>query len=59
MFMIKFFFWKKVNIDSLKKDKKLFIKNNKLTLKRQSGRHVFTEKINNIALSSDDDKIMQ
>ena len=50
----------KINADSLKE----FIKNNKLILKTQqrfkSERHnVFTEEINKIALSSNDDKRMQ
>ena len=50
----------KINIDSLKK----FIRNKKSILKTQQGfkseRHnVFTEKINKIALSSNDDKRMQ
>ena len=53
-----------INVDSLKKDRKEFKRNNKLILKTQqrfkSERHnVFTEEINNIALSSNDDKIMQ
>ena len=52
------------NVDSLKKDKKKFIKNKKLILqiqqRRQSERHsVFSEKINKTALSSNDDKRMQ
>ena len=47
----------------LKKIKKDFVKNNKLILKTQLGfkseRHnVFTEEINKIALSSNDDKTM-
>ena len=47
--------------DSLKKDHKEFIKNNKLILKTQqrfkSEKHnVFTEEIDKIALSSKDDK---
>ena len=55
---------KKIEVDSLKKDLKEFIKNNKLTLKAQqrfkSERHnIFTENINKIALSSNDDKRMQ
>ena len=50
----------KINIDSLKK----FIRNKKSILKTQQGfkseRHnVFTEEINKIALSSNDDKRMQ
>ena len=52
------------NIDSIKKDYKAFIKNNKLILKTQqrfkSERHnVFTEEINKIDLSSNDDKRIQ
>ena len=55
---------KKINIDSLKKNHKQFIKNNKSILKTQQifkgERHnVFTEEINKIALSSNDDKRMQ
>ena len=54
---------KGINVDSLKEDKKEFIKN-RLILKTQqkfkSERHtVFTEEINKIALSSNDDKRMQ
>ena len=54
---------KKIDVDSLKEDKKESIKNNKLILKAQqrfkSERHnVFTEEINKIALSSNDDKRM-
>ena len=50
----------KIDVDSPKE----FIRNNKLTLKTQqrfkNERHnVFTEEINKIALSSDDDKRMQ
>ena len=53
-----------INVDSLKKDRKQFMRNNKLILKTQqrfkSERHnVFTEEINKVALSSNDDKIMQ
>ena len=52
---------KKISIDSLKKNNKEFIENNKSILKIQqrckSERHnVFTEEINKIALSSNDDK---
>ena len=52
-----------ISVDSLKKNHKEFIKNNKLTLKTQqrfkSERHnIFTEKINKISLSSNDDKRM-
>ena len=54
----------KIHVDSLKEDQKEFIKNNKLILKTQQRlkgeRHnLFTEEINKIALSSNDDKIMQ
>ena len=52
------------NKDSIKKGHKEFIKNNKLLLKTQQGfksegYNVLTEKINKIALSSNDDKRMQ
>ena len=52
------------DVDSFKKDHKEFIKNNKLILKTQqrfrSERHnIFTEEINKVALSSNDDKRMQ
>ena len=55
---------KEINIGSIKKDDKEFIKNNKLILKTQqrlkSEKHyVFTEEINKIALSSNDDKKLQ
>ena len=54
----------KVDADSLKEDRKEFIKNNKLILKTKqrfrSGKHnVFTEEINKVALSSNYDKIIQ
>ena len=54
----------KMDIDSIKENHKEFIKNNKSILKIQqrfkSERHnVFTEEINKIALSSNDDKRMQ
>ena len=54
----------KIYIDSIKKNQKEFIKNNKLILKAQqrfrSEKHnAFTEEINKIALSSNDDKRMQ
>ena len=55
----------KIDVDSLKEDLKEFIKkNNKLILKtqqrfRSEEHNVFTEEINNIALSSNDDKRMQ
>ena len=50
-----------INIDSLKKNHKEFIKNNKSILKRQgrfkSERHnVFADEVYKIALSSNDDK---
>ena len=53
-----------IKIDSLKKDHKELIKNNTSILKTQkrfkSERHnVFTKEINKIALSSNEDKIMQ
>ena len=52
------------NIDSLKRNHKQFIRNNKSILKTQqrfkSEKHnVFTEEINKIAFSSNDDKRMQ
>ena len=51
-------------MDSLKEDHKEFVKNNKLLLKTQrtfsSKKHnIFSEKINKIALSSNDDKRIQ
>ena len=54
----------KTDIECLKKDRKEFIKNNKSILKIQerfnSGRrNAFTEEINKIAFSSNDDKRMQ
>ena len=54
----------KIEKESIKKNQKEFIKNNKSILKIQqkfkSERHnVSTEKINKIALSSNDDKRMQ
>ena len=55
----------KIDVDSLKEDLKEFIKkNNKLILKtqqrfRSEEHNVFTEEINNIALSSNNDKRMQ
>ena len=54
----------KIVVDCLKEDQNEFIKNNKLILKTQqrfrSEKHnVFTEEINKIALSSNDDKRMQ
>ena len=55
---------KKIDIYCIKENQKEFIRNNKLILKTQqrfkSEKHnVFTEKINKIAFSSNDDKIMQ
>ena len=54
----------KIDIDHIKENCKEFIKNNKSMLKTQQRfkreRHnVFTEEINKIALSSNDDKRMQ
>ena len=54
----------KINIDSFKKNHKKFMRNNKSILKTQqrfeSERHnVFTEEINKITLSSNDDKRIQ
>ena len=54
----------KINVDSLKKDRKEFMKKDKLILQTQqrfkSERHnAFTEEVNKIALSSNDDKKMQ
>ena len=54
----------KINIDSLKKNHEEFIINNKSILKTQQRfksemHNVFTEEINKIALSSNDNKIMQ
>ena len=54
----------KIDIDSLQKDHKEFMKNNKLILKTQqrfkSEEHnAFAEEINKIVLSSNDDKRMQ
>ena len=54
----------KTDIECLKKDHKEFIKNNKSILKSQERfnsekRNVFTEEINKIAFSSNDDKRMQ
>ena len=56
-------FKKKTNIHNLKEDQIEFVKNNKLILKTQqrfkSERlNVFTEEINKIALSSNNDKRM-
>ena len=60
----KLFKKKKFDVDSPKEDQKEFIKNNKLILKSQPRfkreRHnVFTEEINKIDLSSNDEKRMQ
>ena len=54
----------KIDVDSLKKDHKEFVKNNKLISKSQrrlkiKKQNVFTEEINKIALSANDDKRMQ
>ena len=54
----------KIDKESLEKDHKGFLKNNKLILKTQQRfkterYNVFTEEINKIALSSNDDKRMQ
>ena len=52
-----------INIESVKKNKKQFIRNNKSVLKTQqrfnSKSYVFTEEIYKIELSSNDDKRMQ
>ena len=61
---IKYLEKKIINVDSSKEDQKYFLKNNKLILKTQqifkSERYdVFTEIINKIALSSNDNKRMQ
>ena len=53
-----------INVGSLKKDHKEFMKCNKLVLKTQQrfkgdGHNVFTEEIDKIALSSNDNKRMQ
>ena len=53
-----------IDIDSIKENHKEFIKNNKSILKIQQrfkseSNNVFTEEINKIALSSNDDKRMQ
>ena len=53
----------KIDENTLREDQKEFIKNNKLILKPQqifrNEKYVFTEEINKIALSSNDDKNMQ
>ena len=61
---IKYLEKNKINIDSLKKNNKKFIRNNKSILKTQQRfksetHNVFTEEINEITLSSNDDKRMQ
>ena len=53
-----------IDVDSLKKDQKEFINNNKLTLKvqqrfKRESYNGFTKKINKIALISNSDKRMQ
>ena len=48
---------KKIDEDSLKEDQKSFVKNNKLILKIHH--NVFTEEIEKIALSLNDDKGMR
>ena len=53
-----------IDIDSIKKNRKKFIKNNKIISQTQqrfkSEKHnVFTEEINKVSLSSNDDKRMQ
>ena len=52
----------KINVKSLIENHEYFIRDNKVILKTQqskSKRHVFTEEINKIASSSNDDKILQ
>ena len=54
----------KIDVDILKEDQKVFVKNNKLILKIQQRfksekYNVFTREINKDALSSNDDKRMQ
>ena len=54
----------KFDVDTLNGDKKEFIKNNKLILKtkqrfRSEKHNVYTEEINKVVLSSNDDKRMQ
>ena len=54
----------KSDVDTLNGDKKEFIKNNKLILKtkqrfRSEKHNVYTEEINKVVLSSNDDKRMQ
>ena len=54
----------KLDVNNLKEDHEELIKNNKLILKRQQRfriekHNVFTKDINKIALSSNDDKIIQ
>ena len=55
---------KQIDVDSIKEDQKEFVKNNKLISKAQKKfkkeRHnVFTEEINKIDLSSNDEKLRQ
>ena len=49
----------KIDVHSPKKVQEELIKNNKLILKTREKHNVFIEEINKIALSSNDDKIMQ
>ena len=54
----------KFDVDTLNGDKKEFIKNNKLILKtkqrfRSEKHNVYTEEINKVVLSSNDDERMQ
>ena len=54
----------KIDVDGFKKDQKDFMKNTKLILKTKQKsnsemHNVFTEEINNITLSSNDDRRMQ
>ena len=54
----------KIDVDSLKEGQKEFIKNKKLTLKTQpifknEKHNIFTEEINKISLSSNEDKRIQ
>ena len=54
----------KVNVDSFKENEKEFIKNNKLILKSQSRfrnekRNAFTQKLNKISLTTNNDKTIQ
>ena len=61
---IKYLEKSKINIDSIKKNHKKFIRNSKLILKTQQRyknerRSIFTEEFNKIVLSSNDDKRIQ